>query len=170
MFRSTYGPAAATDSPGVHVRLAVEGIRLEFGGRRSFFEQHVASLVEAMYARVTAGETVERAEDGPVFVPSSPQQFRQFASQVGARAATVEQRIMAFAFFLWNYEKKNVFNAGDVLEFFGTVRENPPEDLDRRFENLADAKRFLIAGREAKTWRLTPKGVNYVKNRLLGAM
>ena len=158
----------------VHVRVAVGDIRLEFRGSRAFYERLVEPLVVATYAR---GHPVPGPEDeaadpvpsGPVFQPAEPARFQQFAGQVGGSASTVNQRIMAFAFYLWNYERQEVFPLSRIESFFRTVQEDPPDDIEGRLLDLADEKRFLEAQREEGTWRLTSKGVNYVKNRLLGA-
>lgn len=156
----------AFDAERVHVRLALADISMAFTGRRGFFERQVAPLMEAMYVRAAAGGSAS-APSGPVFTPTSPQRFQQFADQVGASAASVEQRAMAFAFYLWNYERQDVFDADAIAAFFRTVHEDPPEDLDDLLAHLETARRWLEA-RPDGGWQLTTKGVNYVKNRLLG--
>ncbi|MDF1701283.1 MAG: hypothetical protein P1V36_09020 [Planctomycetota bacterium] len=173
----------------VRIRLALGGVEIAFSGRRAFFEAHVARLLESIYRRAGPGDTrggaaVMRASssDGsdeatadvvdsapPTFQPASPSRFQRYAGQVGANAATLEQRVMAFAFYLWNYERRETFGNEDVAAFFRTVHEEPPEDLPARLAHLCDAKRFLDRGEDADVWRLTTKGVNYVKNRLLGS-
>ncbi len=160
----------------VRVRLGMAGVQIAFAGRRAFFEEHVAPYVEAIYARAqggaapAAGSTQPQATNGePSFQPSSPRKFQQFAVQIGANAATVEQRVMAFAFYLWNYERRDEFVGGEIASFFRTVHEAPPEDLPQLLQDLSEGKRFLEAGEADAAWRLTTKGVNYVKNRLLGA-
>ncbi len=163
--------------PEVRVRLQVGPVHLEFHGRRAFFEQWIEPLVHAAYHHrsmeqmpptmtVVAQEPVE--EEGEAsFQPSSPPQFNRFVGQVGARASDVDQRIMAFAFYLWNFERKDDFGLEQIAAFFRTVQDEPPGDLSERLEALADRKRFLEQRAEAEAWRLTSKGVNYVKNRLL---
>jgi hypothetical protein len=169
-------PADEND-PRVHVRLAVGGVGLEYRGGRGFYRRRVLPLVEAAYRR--AGLPAEAAapvrpaavpeEAGPpAFKPTAPWNFRQFTAQVGDRAATVEQRIMAFAFYLWNFEKQDEFRGEEIEAFFRTVQEDPPSDLDTRLGKLTSSKRFLESGGEEGTFRLSSKGVNYVKNRLLG--
>ncbi len=176
----------------VHVRVAVGEVRLEYRGDRAFYERLVEPLVVATYARGESGPVADTSREtgdgqeadgqtrgpdapaareptGPIFTPTSPARFQQFAGQVGENAATVEQRIMAFAFYLWNYEREEAFPLARIESFFRTVQEDPPPDIEGRLVDLAERKRFLEAGREAGDWRLTPKGVNYVKNRLLGA-
>ena len=158
----------------VHIRLAVGTVRLEYSGSRAFFERLVEPLVEAAYARgrdPAPSEALDEAvpmPSGPLFKPTSPQRFNQFVGQVGEKAATVDQRIMAFSFYLWNYERKEDFPISEIESFFRTVHEEPPDDMGARARDLADEKRFLEPGRGTDSWRLTSKGVNYVKNRLLG--
>jgi len=140
---------------------------MEFVGRRAFFDRVIAPLLlpPPCEAAAPAAASVPR---GPVWTPASPPHFVQFAAQVGARAATDEQRIMAFAFYLWNFEKKEACHLGEVEAFFRTVQLDPPADLPQCLADLAGAKRFLeTLGDDA--WKLSPKGVNYVKNRLLAS-
>ena len=161
----------ATRGAEVRIRLAVGSVRLEYRGKRAFFERLVLPLVDAAYAKAQRESVVDDAvpvPEGPTFQPSSPPRFNQFTGQVGSRAATVDQRAMAFAFYLWNYERKEEFSVDEIEAFFRTVHEVPPEDMADRISELSDEKRFLEKGREDGAWRLTPKGVNYVKNRLLG--
>ena len=158
----------------IHIRMKVGAVRLEFQGRRAFFETWIEPLVQAAYAgrRASNGATsaapAPRRTDLPVFQPSSPAQFRRFASQVGARADAVDQRAMAFAFYLWNFERQNTFKQDDIAAFFRTVQDDPPEDLADLLGDLESRLRFLKTGESAGTFELTSKGVNYVKNRLLG--
>jgi hypothetical protein len=178
------GSIGATVVAEVRIRLAIGAVRLEYSGTRSFFERLVEPLVEAAYQKSAEGgiasseapaesagpDPVDTVPAGPIFHPGSPAQFNQYAGQVGKNAATVEQRIMAFAFYLWNYERQEEFSAVDIEAFFGTVLEEPPEDLPGRIRDLIEGKRFLEPGAAEETWRLTSKGVNYVKNRLLGTI
>lgn len=155
----------------IRVRLALGAKGLAFEGRRAFFEAHVARYLEALYREsehgIRAGEPAA-APAGATFQPSAPQRFQQFAGQVGANAATIEQRTMAFAFYLWNYERRDAFDAEAIAAFFRTTHEEPPEDLAVLLAELATTRRWLEPADEADHWRLTTKGVNYVKNRLLG--
>lgn len=172
--------------PEVRIRLAIGSLRVEYSGTRAFFERTIEPLVQAAYARDGSEEAPpgqmagpagsgQAADDGPalpagpIFQPSSQQRFVQYAGQVGENAATVNQRIMAFSFYLWNYERREEFPVDEIGAFFRTVHETPPPDLGARIEDLAEQKRFLEPGRDEGAWRLTSKGVNYVKNRLLGA-
>ena len=163
----------------VRIRVSAGNVRLEYEGSQRFFDRLIAPLVAAAYRKAGMVGGEESGQDvtgpvhaevprGPIFQPSSPQHFRQFAGQVGARAATVDQRIMAFGFYLWNFERQDEIGGGDIRSFFHTVHEDPPQDLDERLTALSEQKRFLEVGTTANSWRLTTKGVNYVKNRLLG--
>jgi hypothetical protein len=165
----------ASNASKVCIRLSVGGVRLEFRGSRAFFERLIEPLVNAAYARSgapeeQAAEASRRAEpEGPpAYRPASPLHFNQFVNQVGDRAADADQRIMAFAFYLWNFERKDEFGAAEISAFFRTVQDEPPEDLAVRLADLAERRRFMEAGGDDGAWRLTQKGVNYVKNRLLG--
>ena len=117
-------------------------------------------------------QTVLEPQAPDVFQPKAPERFRQFVSQVGSRASTTEQQLMAFGFYLWNYEKQNTFSAQDLRGFFGLLHREIPENIDALVEDLTTRKRFLESSEDdpADRWRLTGKGVNYVKNRLLGSV
>ncbi|MDA1193652.1 MAG: hypothetical protein O2894_00550 [Planctomycetota bacterium] len=183
--------AGSAPEASVRVHLAVGGVGLRFAGRRTFFDRHVGPLIEAAYRRAgglpTDAEQCPAADplqaaaspaglgsvvpspvvpELPTFKPSAPARFQQYAGQVGANAGTVDQRIMAFAFYLWNYEREDTFDSDAIVAFFRTVHEEPPENLPELLQGLCDSKRWLEPAGAA--WRMTTKGVNYVKNRLLG--
>ena len=117
-------------------------------------------------ARATTGSD---ASTGSVFRPESPARFQQFVAQVGDRAATTERQIMAFGFYLWNYEKREAFSSDDLQGFFAMLHQDAPEDEAAVLGVLMNRKRFLEADGD-DGWKLTTKGVNYVKNRLLGTV
>jgi len=171
----------------IHVSLSLPGFTVQFTGEESFFAQHV----EPLLAAATGPTNGQAATDGrpsapeaevvwrppsplkppgpPTFVPASPQHFHTFVNQVGDRAGAPEQKVMAFAFYLWNYEKQEEFRREEVERFFRTVHQEPPADLMALVGDLWENRRFLEPGAEEGTWRLTAKGVNYVKNRLLAS-
>ncbi len=102
------------------------------------------------------------------FVPQAPDRFRQYVMQIGERASTDERRIMAFAFYLWNYEKQERFDAEELRGFFRTLHLPEPDGLSETLADLTTRKRWLeVDADEDELWSLTAKGVNYVKNRLL---
>lgn len=103
----------------------------------------------------------------PRFKPQSPAQFQSFAAQVGDRAATPDKRIMAFAFYIWNYEKdEDGFTRADAESFFRTILEEPPPDMEALLAELAGERGFLET--QGKRWAISKKGVGFVKARLLG--
>ncbi len=172
------GPeTSAAEDAHVAVRIVLAGVSIAFEGRQAFFDEHVAPLIDAAYHRAGAGaawptgssQTPEPIRGG-AFQPSEPQRFQKFAGQVGANAVTPEQRVMVFAFYLWNFERKDEFDLAEIASFFRTVNEEPPADLERLLGELCGSKRFLEARRGTDAMCLTTKGVNYVKNRLLGRM
>jgi len=158
----------------VRIKVRAGGGHIEYAGSQGFFDRLIAPLIDAAYRRewgaVPDGSPAAlpvTPPRGPVFRPASPQHFSHYAGQVGARAASVDQRIMAFAFYLWNFERQDEIFAEDLRGFFRTVLEEPPGDLQQRLVALCNAQRFLQPGDAAESWRLTTKGLNYVKNRLL---
>lgn len=160
----------------VRIAVAAGDVRLEFRGRRAFYEQWIEPLVQAAYRHAGGDAGAAEADPAPLtaaedeeasFRPSSPVQFHRFVGQVGERASDVDQRIMAFAFYLWNFERKDDFGLEQIAAFFRTVQDEPPRDLPARMGDLSDRRRFIESAGSDDAWRLTTKGVNYVKNRLL---
>ena len=174
--------------PSVRLRLDLAGVGLEFSGSEAFYHRWVEPIVAATCQREQAPEPPPIPDDAPlatsngeaaapvdeapmsaVFQPESPARFQQFVAQVGPRAATNEQQVMAFGFYLWNYEKRNTFDRADVEGFFGLLHQECPDAFEAMIDGLVEKKRFLEP-EAAGHWRLTSKGVNYVKNRLLGTV
>lgn len=166
----------------IRLRLDLSGVGLEFQGSQAFYDRWVEPILAATCQRPVsepaapvetppaASSSVPDAEpDRAIFQPQSPTRFQQYVAQVGDRAATTEQQVMAFGFYLWNYEKRNVFGWDDLQGFFAMMRQDVPDDLEALIEDLNGRKRFLEAADE-RQWKLTTKGVNYVKNRLLGSV
>ncbi len=169
--------------PRVRIRLAIGDLRIEYAGSLAFHDRVIAPLLTSLGAaegtgpaRPPAGEAqgevpgLEPGETIPaparLWTPAAPERFAQFTAQVGARAETVDQRIMAFAFYVWNYEKRERWNIAEVVAFFRTLHQDPPDELDERLAVLTSSKRFLEHDGDG-AWKLSTKGVNYVKNRLL---
>jgi hypothetical protein len=177
----------------VHVRLGT--VRLEFQGDRSFYESHVERLVAAAAkaggalgaastngratpaspapasaaseaarpdAGATASPSVERQR--PAFVPSGD--FGRFLRRLGPEAGEPDRQVTAFAFYLWNYEKRETFGEAEIVGCFRALGLTPPEDLDAILGDLTERRRFLESS-EPGAWRLSRKGENYVKTRLL---
>jgi hypothetical protein len=175
--------------PQVRVRMQWNGIGLEYRGERSFFDRLVEPLVEAAArkgiangangssgtahpeaangsaapARVEPERPAESKERG--FRPISSD-FGLFVRQLGEEAGQPDRQVVAFAFYLWNYEKKEEFQEDEVAGCFRALGLSVPEESDELFQDLAERRRFLDpAG--PRRWRLTQKGRNYVKTRLL---
>jgi hypothetical protein len=108
-------------------------------------------------------------EPPPGYRPPSFE-FGQFVQKLGAEAAEPDRQIVAFAFFLWNYEKKDVVNEDEIAGCFRAIGLQPPQRTSELYSDLANRLRFLAPGNSAGTWSLTTKGANYVKTRLLGAV
>lgn len=105
----------------------------------------------------------------PGYRPTSPE-FRAFLQRLGPEAGEPDRQVLAMAFYLWNYEKKDHVREDEVEGCFRAVGLAPPEGLETICSDLAQRLRFLLPGPEPRSWTLTQKGANYVKTRLLGAM
>lgn len=159
--------------PPVRVRVMLGDLHLAFEGTEAFYAEHIEPLVEAavpspaaVVPPVEAPAVEPAAPDG--FVPASAQ-FSSFVQRVGPRAAKPDQQVMAFAFYLWNYERKESFGSEEVTGCFKALGLPVPEPLGDRLTTLCERKRFLEPQGAADAYALTPKGVNYVKNRLLAS-
>ena len=112
----------------------------------------------------------------PALEPAAPPEgyrpnsahFARFVRQVGERAAKPDQQVMAFAFFLWNYEQVETWGVDEIRGCFGAVGLPVPDDLLDIIADLTTRRRFLESS-DAGVWKSTRKGVNYVKNRLLAS-
>jgi hypothetical protein len=181
----------------VHVRLGA--VSLEFQGDRSFYESHVERWVAAAAkggippaspngraapagearaaapaaaappaapepVRASSPAPAERAR--PAFVPTGD--FGRFLKRLGPEAGEPDRQVTAFAFYLWNYEKRETFGESEIVGCFRALGLPPPEDLPAILEDLTERRRFLESS-QAGAWRLSRKGENYVKTRLLAA-
>ena len=166
----------------VRVRLNLGRFRLEYSGSLPFFER----VVDPLVARVAPAAA---AEDGaPAPAPASAEaagaedaeaakgyrppsfEFGQFVQKLGAEAAEPDRQIVAFAFFLWNYAKKDVVSEDEIAGCFRAIGLQPPQRTSELYADLANRLRFLTPAAAAGTWSLTTKGANYVKTRLLGSV
>jgi hypothetical protein len=182
-------------SPDVRVHLRLGAVRLEFEGDRSFYERHVEGLVDA--ASRSGRSSVPNAvsgngkapvaapptSDGDVAAPPPPPapverprasfvpqsgEFGRFIRRLGPEAGEADRQVAAFAFYLWNYEKRETFGEPEIVGCFRALGLTPPTDLPALFDDLTDRRRFL-EGSGSSTWRLSRKGENYVKTRLLAS-
>jgi hypothetical protein len=177
----------------VHVRLGA--IRLEYEGDQSFYERHVEALVAAAASsgpREAVASSARPAGDGlapegdarpavspspappadgrsrvtpAAFVPQSGE-FGRFLKRIGREATQPDQQVVGIAFYLWLYEKRESFGLGELEGCFRAVGLPLPEGIESILADLTDRKRFLEPAGEG-VWRLTRKGENYVKTRLL---
>ena len=173
----------------VHIRLGT--LRLAYEGSRAFYEASVEPLVARAAHR---GRRLPGADGAPAtssgsggagtasaapaapevapptpaaFVPKSPE-FGRFLRRLGPEAAEPDRQVVALAFYLWNYERRETFTKHEIEGCFAALGLRSPGDLAAILTDLTDRKRFVeSAGSDA--WRLTKKGENYVKTRLLSA-
>ena len=175
----------------VRMRLNLDGVRLEYSGTQDFFMRVVDPLVAAAAAgpRTSAGrkplpEGLREADAsvaGPAVTarpeaaaPPAPTGYRPpsnefglFVRQLGREAADVDKQVVAFAFFLWNYVKKEVIKEEEIAGCFQALGLPVPEPMAAIYDGLANRMRFLGPGPQPGTWQLTGKGQNYVRTRLL---
>jgi hypothetical protein len=164
----------------VRVRLNIRRFRLEYSGSLPFFERIVDPLVERVAPALKSVEPRAAPAEAPAPPAPAPEvpkgyrpptfEFGQFVQKLGAEAAEPDRQIVAFAFFLWNYEKKDVVNEEEIAGCFRAIGLQPPQKTSELYSDLANRLRFLAHGSAEGTWSLTTKGANYVKTRLLGAV
>jgi hypothetical protein len=163
----------------VRIRLNLGRFRLEYSGSLAFFERVVDPLVTrvapaAAHAEPDPSEApaMDRPEDGDGAAGYRPPSFEfgQFVQKLGAEAAEPDRQIVAFAFFLWNYAKKDVVTEDEIAGCFKAIGLQPPQRTAELYSDLANRLRFLTPAAAAGSWSLTTKGANYVKTRLLGSV
>ena len=174
----------------VRMRLHLDGVRLEYSGTQEFFERVVDPLVAAAAATPRAAghkpllESIPAAQ-APVHEPEPEAQptaaappaptgyrppsneFGMFVRQLGREAGDVDKQVVAFAFFLWNYVKKESIKEEEIAGCFQALGLPVPESMASIYDGLTNRMRFLGPGAEPGTLQLTPKGANYVRTRLL---
>jgi hypothetical protein len=163
----------------VRVRLQTSRIQLEFCGDQGLFERSIEPLLLGLAGgpappaataprRVQPEEAVAlRGEEPRGYRPPSDR-FGTFQRQLDVSENGVTNRVAAFAFFLWNYEKKEVFKEEEVEGCFHAEGLTPPEDSGEIYSDL-QSKRILTPGAAERTWRLTGKGRDFVRHHLLSA-
>ncbi|MCC7138435.1 MAG: hypothetical protein IT460_08435 [Planctomycetes bacterium] len=177
-----------TDDVRVHVRLGT--LRLDYEGARAFYESKVEALVASAASRGTGGAPVvesaaamSAAASAPApvdpppapptppppsgFVPKTPE-FGRYLRRLGPEAGEPDRQVVALGFYLWNYERREAFGRVEIEGCFKALGLPAPKDLDAVFADLTDRKRFLETVGEG-AYRLSKKGENYVKTRLLSA-
>lgn len=169
----------------VHVRIGT--LRLDFRGDREFYERNVESLVAAASqqeggAPVAASATPPEAasaskvdvsvpppaavvEARDAYEPESPE-FGRYVRRLGPDADAPDRHVVAFALYLRNYERLETFGMNEIEGCLHAIGRTLPDDGPAIFADLTENKRFLEAAGENR-WRLSKKGENYVKTRLL---
>ena len=157
----------------IRVRLQTRELNLAFEGSRAFFERHLSPLLGPLAGRRggearPAGTLAEPArEPAPGYVPPSDR-FGVFQRQCDLGETEAAGRVAAYAFFLWNYEKKEVFAEEEVEGCFRADGTSVPADPAALYGELL-GRRMLAPGAKEHTWRLTGKGRDYVRHHLLSA-
>jgi hypothetical protein len=99
------------------------------------------------------------------YEPQSPE-FGRYVRRLGPDADAPDRHVVAFAFYLRNYERRETFGMDEIEGCLHAIGRTLPDDGPAIFADLTDNKRFLEAAGE-RAWRLSKKGENYVKTRLL---
>lgn len=100
------------------------------------------------------------------FAPQSGE-FGRFIRKLGPEAGEPDRQVVALAFYLWNYEKRATFGREELEGCFRALGLPAPAGVDDILQDLTERKRFLEPADEEGEWRLSRKGENYVKTRLL---
>ena len=102
---------------------------------------------------------------GARFAPHSSE-LGKFIRKLGPEAGEPDRQVVALAFYLWNYEKRATFGREELEGCFHAIGMGAPARIDDILHDLTERKRFLEAA-DSDLWRLSRKGENYVKTRLL---
>jgi len=164
----------------VRVRLQTARVQLVFEGEEGVFERQVEPLLLRL---ARGGARVEEQVTPPAAEPEAAPQaevipepavqtwqpeatsFKTFRRQLHGEPDGTESRIAAYAFYLWNYEKRETFGAEELGGCFAAGGNSVPEDLTGTCADL-ERKRILQPAAHEGTWRLTPKGTNQVRKLL----
>lgn len=163
----------------VSVRLGT--FDLHYEGSQAFFERVVDPLIAqvAPYparklasmpapTAVRSSPAASLASEEPATGPGHSPEFRAFVKRLGPEASAPDRQVLAVAFYLWHYEKRDEISAQDVAACFHAIGLEPPEGLAGLLEDLSQRLRFMAPGQQEGSWAISTKGVNYVKTRLLG--
>ena len=158
----------------VRVRLQTSRVELHFEGTEEVFERQVEPLLRHL-ARAGA----RRPASAPPSATSAPRaireeaeawepealHFRTFRRQLATEPEGTDERIAAYAFYLWNYEKRETFSATELAGCFRADGAEAPDDLEAPCSDL-ERRRILQPAAHEGTWRLTPRGTNRVRKLL----
>ncbi len=155
----------------VRIRLKTAGISLHFEGSEELYDRLLASVLAPFAGRRASERPAERVVARPRRVPAwSPpsDRFGTFRRQIDLTKDGEADRVAAFAFYLWNYEKKETFREEEVEGCFHAQGLEPPKDTASVYGELL-TRRMLSPGAAERSWRLTGKGRDYVRHHLLSA-
>jgi hypothetical protein len=171
--------------PEIRVSVRLRGFDLHYEGSLAFFERVVDPTLAQVVpypGRTPSGAPAPTPQAAPQAIPVAPPviepvvqgyrptspEFRAFLQRLGPEAGEPDRQVLAMAFYLWNYEKKDHVSEGEIEGCFRAIGIPVPPGIDSLYEDLAQRLRFLLPGPSKGTWTLTQKGANYVKTRLLG--
>lgn len=165
----------------VRVRLQTAHVQLLFEGEEAVFERQVEPLLLHVARRgsrrASSGTPDARsAEPAPQAAETAAGQapngwqpaathFHTFQRQLAEAPESDGARIAAYAFYLWNYEKRETFGTEELTGCFQADEATVPDDLAGRCRALED-RRILQPAAQEETWRLTPRGTNRVRKWL----
>jgi hypothetical protein len=159
---------------GIRIQLSTPDLKLSYHGSQEFFDRVLGPVLDPL--RGGAGEPARRRPT-PVLGEAPPRddgyhppsdRFGVFQRQLDPAQTEPASRLAAYAFFLWNYEKKETFGEGEIEGCFRADGVEPPEDAGPVYGDLI-TRRMLAPGAKERTWRLTGKGRDYVRRHLLSS-
>jgi hypothetical protein len=156
------------------VRLSTSRFRLAFDGSGSFFDRVVAPVLAPLAPSgkpgrrpARPGAVASRRPESPGYRPPSDR-FGMFERQFAPNEQVPTGLVAAYAFYLWNYEKKETFLEGEIEGCFRAAGREPPSDAAALYGELL-SRRMLAPGAKDHSWRLTGKGRDFVRHHLLSA-
>lgn len=167
--------------PDVCIRLQTAGLQLEFQGSEAFYDRLLASILAPLVGQPADGAPAPSAQASPAapaagrplasrasrYQPPSDR-FGTFRRQIDLSKDGEAERVAAFAFYLWNYEKKETFREEEVEGCYHAQGLPPPADPASVYGDLL-TRRLLTPGAAERSWKLTGKGRDYVRHHLLSA-
>ncbi|MFM8386372.1 MAG: hypothetical protein ACKOCB_06070 [Planctomycetia bacterium] len=171
--------------PEIRVSVRIGAFDLHYEGSQAFFERVVDPLIARVVpyppavspqaSLATQGSLASsvgptRAAEAPAAEPSGPgssPEFRAFVKRLGPEAAAPDRQVLAVAFYLWQYEKRDEVSVEDIAACFRSIGLPPPESVRDLLEDLSERLRFMAPGPHEGAWTISTKGVNYVKTRLM---
>ena len=111
----------------------------------------------------TSSASAPAAEAPTGYKPASPE-FGRYLRRLGTEADAPDRHVLAFAFYLWNYERLETFGLPEIAGCLKAIGRDLPEDVDALMDDLAEKRRLLESagpglGRLAKKGEDRPKSV-----------